>query len=181
MARSDRLLQRYQHETLRRALGPQALSRRRTSCSRTPCSLQAQSEQDPDHRDRRCHEDRLHLLNKTSPSQDFNLAPYPGDGRYQLVRIRVRARQVTLQHFGAEVTNPPRLKVSAWPAQIHCRQRLIRSFHCLAKPSRPRRALPVIERICVTKHTSKARVHWHEVFKFLSNIGGSNGFGHYSR
>ena len=104
MARSDRPLQRHQHGTLQQALGPQALSRRRTSSPKTP------SEQEPDHCEHPCHEDQLHFLNKTTLSQGFNLAPYLGNGHHQLVQIQVRARQVTLQHFSAEVTNQSRHK-----------------------------------------------------------------------
>ena len=36
---------------------------------------------------------------------------------------------------------------------------------------------PVTELICVAKHTSKARAHRHEVFKFLWDIGGSKAGG----
>ena len=63
------------------------------------------------------------------------------DIMHQLVLIQVRARQVTLQHFGAEVTNQPRNKVPARPARIHRWQHLNQSHHCLAKPSRPTRSI----------------------------------------
>ena len=92
MAHSDRHLQRYPaRDVLRRALGPQALSRRRTSSSKTP-RIQVR-EQDPDHRDRRCHEDRIHFLNKTSSSQDFNLVSYPNR--------RTRSRPSSMKACGA--------------------------------------------------------------------------------
>jgi len=96
MPHSDRLLQRHQHETLRRALGPRALSRRRTSCSRTPCSTQAR-EQDFDHRDRRRRGgQQLHSI-KTLSHLGFTSVPHTVGGLHQLDRLHSRARQVNLQ------------------------------------------------------------------------------------
>ena len=96
MPHSDRLLQRHQHETLRRALGPRALSRRRTSCSRTPCSTQAR-EQDFDHRDRRRRGgQQLHPI-KTLLHLGFTSMPQTVGGLHQLDRLHSRARQVNLQ------------------------------------------------------------------------------------
>ena len=96
MPHSDRLLQRHQLETLRRAHGPRALSRRRTPCSRTPCSTQAR-EQDFDHRDRRRRGgQQLHSI-KTLSHLGFTSVPQTVGGLHQLDRLHSRARRVNLQ------------------------------------------------------------------------------------
>ena len=124
------------------------------------------------------------LPNKTLPSQDFNLVSYPGDGHHQLIRIQVRARQVTLQPFGAEVSSQPGHKGSVWPARIHYRGQIIQPLHRLARPSSPActahdwAGLLVAKPPRVARHSLEARIHRQRTFRLLSNIGGDKTGGH---